>query len=93
MKTLPTARTQPVPNTGTPLSISKAALALQRLYRLYTPPRDQVVVMYLIRNPDMHTILATLSAVSKHEWEILVSGRFGGCWIVVMMKQERNNLK
>ena len=62
----------------TPPYITKAALALQRLYRLYTAPRDQLVVMYMIRNPDMHNTLATLSAVTKHEWEILVSGRFDG---------------
>lgn len=74
---LPNPRTQK-PETGTPLYLSKACLALQRLYRLYTPPRDQLVVMYLIRHPEMHNMLATLAAVSKHEWEILVSGRFDG---------------
>ncbi|KAF2185013.1 hypothetical protein K469DRAFT_708273 [Zopfia rhizophila CBS 207.26] len=78
MKQLPTPRSQPASNNGTPPIISKAALALQRLYRLYTPPRDQLVVMYLIKHPDMHSILATLAAVTKHEWEILVSGRFDG---------------
>ncbi|PSN60418.1 hypothetical protein BS50DRAFT_209722 [Corynespora cassiicola Philippines] len=78
MDKLPNPRMQPIPNQPTPPSISKAALALQRLYRLYSPPRDQLVVMYLIRNPDMHNILATLSAVTKHEWEILISGRFDG---------------
>ncbi|KAJ4344838.1 uncharacterized protein N0V89_012582 [Didymosphaeria variabile] len=62
----------------TPPYITKAALALQRLYRLYSPPRDQLVVMYMLRNPDTHNTLATLSAVTKHEWEILVSGRFDG---------------
>jgi hypothetical protein len=36
------------------------------------------VVMYLIRHPEMHNMLATLAAVKKHEWEILVSGRFDG---------------
>lgn len=75
---LPNPRTQPVADAGTPPTISKAALALQRLYRLYSPPRDQLVVMYLIRNPEKHSILATLSAVTKQEWEILVSGRFDG---------------
>lgn len=74
---LPNPRTQK-PDTGTPPYLAKASLALQRLYRLYTPPRDQLVVMYLIRHPDMHNMLATLAAVSKHEWEILVSGRFDG---------------
>ncbi|KAF2440875.1 hypothetical protein P171DRAFT_434619 [Karstenula rhodostoma CBS 690.94] len=62
----------------TPPYITKAAIALQRLYRLYAPPRDQLVVMYMIRNPNMHNTLATLAAVTKHEWEILVSGRFDG---------------
>ncbi|KAF1945511.1 hypothetical protein EJ02DRAFT_451535 [Clathrospora elynae] len=74
---LPNPRTQK-PDTGTPPYLAKAGLALQRLYRLYTPPRDQVVVMYLIRHADMHNMLATLAAVTKHEWEILVSGRFDG---------------
>jgi hypothetical protein len=77
MDTLPNPRSQPA-TIETPPSITKAALALQRLYRLYSPPRDQLVVMYLIRNPDKHSILATLSAVTKQEWEILVSGRFDG---------------
>jgi hypothetical protein len=77
MDTLPNPRSQPV-TTATPPTITKAALALQRLYRLYSPPRDQLVVMYLIRNPEKHSILATLSAVTKQEWEILVSGRFDG---------------
>jgi hypothetical protein len=77
MDTLPNPRSQPV-TSETPPTITKAALALQRLYRLYSPPRDQLVVMYLIRNPDKHSILATLSAVTKQEWEILVSGRFDG---------------
>lgn len=74
---LPNPRTQK-PETGTPPYLTKAGLALQRLYRLYNPPRDQLVVMYLIQHPDMHNMLATLAAVTKHEWEILVSGRFDG---------------
>jgi hypothetical protein len=74
---LPNPRTQK-PDTETPPTLTKAGLALQRLYRLYSPPRTQLTVMYLIRNPDMHNILATLAAVNKHEWEILVSGRFDG---------------
>ncbi|KAF2710306.1 hypothetical protein K504DRAFT_376760 [Pleomassaria siparia CBS 279.74] len=75
---LPNPRTKPDTSASTPPLISKAAVALQRLYRLYSPPRNQLVVMYLIRNPDKHNILATLSAVTKQEWEILVSGRFDG---------------
>ncbi|KAF1963948.1 hypothetical protein BU23DRAFT_562357 [Bimuria novae-zelandiae CBS 107.79] len=77
LDTIPNPRT-PRANQPTPPYITKAALALQRLYRLYSPPRDQLVVMYMLRNPDMHNTLATLSAVTKHEWEILVSGRFDG---------------
>ncbi|KAF2259188.1 hypothetical protein CC78DRAFT_562760 [Lojkania enalia] len=74
---VPALRSQQ-PRNGTAPVISRAALALQRLYRLYSPPRDQLVAMYLIRNPQMHSILATLAAVTKHEWDILVSGRFDG---------------
>jgi len=74
---LPNPRTQK-PDTDTPPYLAKAGLALQRLYRLFKAPRDQLVVMYLIRHPDMHNMLATLAAVKKHEWEILVSGRFDG---------------
>ncbi|KAF2684977.1 hypothetical protein K458DRAFT_417819 [Lentithecium fluviatile CBS 122367] len=77
MEEIPTPRSRPDTKV-TPPYLTKAALALQRLYRLYTPPRNQLVVVYLIRNPDMHNTLATLSAVTKHEWEILVSGRFDG---------------
>ncbi|KAF2854852.1 hypothetical protein T440DRAFT_464981 [Plenodomus tracheiphilus IPT5] len=74
---LPNPRTQK-PDTGVPPYLAKAGLALQRLYRLFNPPRNQLVVMYLIRHPSMHNMLATLAAVTKHEWEILVSGRFDG---------------
>lgn len=77
MDTLPNPRVKP-DNLTSPEYLAKAGLALQRLYRLFTPPRNQLIVMYLIRNPDMHNTLATLSAVTKHEWEILVSGRFDG---------------
>ncbi|KAI8935709.1 hypothetical protein NX059_007230 [Plenodomus lindquistii] len=74
---LPNPRTQK-PDTGIPPYLAKAGLALQRLYRLFNPPRNQLVVMYLIRHPAMHNMLATLAAVTKHEWDILVSGRFDG---------------
>jgi hypothetical protein len=77
LEELPTPRTQK-PETDTPPYLAKAGLALQRLYRLAKAPRDQLVVMYLIRHPEMHNMLATLAAVKKHEWEILVSGRFDG---------------
>jgi len=77
LEKLPNPRTQK-PDTGPPSYLVKAGLALQRLYRLFSPPRHQLVVMYLIRHPAMHNMLATLAAVTKHEWEILVSGRFDG---------------
>jgi hypothetical protein len=76
---IPPPRSQPTrEQQGTPPIIQKAGLALQRLYRLASFPRDQLVAMYLIRHPHMHNILATLAAVTKHEWEILISGRFDG---------------
>jgi hypothetical protein len=78
MDHIPNPRSQPATTTGTAPAISKAAMALQRLYRLSLPPRDQLVVMYLIQNPQMHTTLATLAAVKRQEWEILISGRFDG---------------
>jgi hypothetical protein len=34
--------------------------------------------MYLVNNPHLHNVLATLAAVSDAEWEILTSGRFDG---------------
>ena len=34
--------------------------------------------MYLLQNPHLHAVLATLAAVSAGEWEILISGRFDG---------------
>ncbi|KAJ6193230.1 hypothetical protein J3E72DRAFT_201641 [Bipolaris maydis] len=77
LEKLPNPRTQK-PDTGTPPYLTKAGIALQRLYRLTSPPRDQLTVMYLIQHADMHNMLATLAAVTKHEWEILVSGRFDG---------------
>jgi hypothetical protein len=77
LEKLPNPRTQK-PETATPPYLVKASLALQRLYRLHHTPRQQLVVMYLIRQPHMHNMLATLAAVTKHEWEILVSGRFDG---------------
>lgn len=58
--------------------MSKTALALQRLYRLQSVPRDPECTMYLIKNPSLHNILATLAAIKPGEWEILISGRFDG---------------
>lgn len=34
--------------------------------------------MYMLNNPAMHHVLATLAAISDDEWEILISGRFDG---------------
>ncbi len=52
--------------------------AIQRLYRLGSPPRDPESAIYLLTNPHIHNVLATLAAISDHEWEVLTSGRFDG---------------
>jgi hypothetical protein len=52
--------------------------ALQRLYRLPTLPRDPESAIYLLKNPAIHNLLATLSGINTSEWEILISGRFDG---------------
>lgn len=56
----------------------KTGLAIQRLYRLSKPPRDPESAMYLLNNPVIHNVLATLAAISDPEWDILTSGRFDG---------------
>jgi hypothetical protein len=58
--------------------IMKTVHSLQRLYRLPTPPRDPEAAIYLVKNPLVHHLLATLSGISISEWEILTSGRFDG---------------
>lgn len=58
-----------------PNSLSMTGIALQRLYRLPRPPRDPECSMFLLKNQTIHNALATLAAISKEEWEILVSGR------------------
>ena len=58
--------------------LQKTGLAIQRLYRLSTPPRDPESAMYLLNNSELHNILATLAAISDPEWDILTSGRFDG---------------
>ena len=58
--------------------LQKTGLAIQRLYRLSKPPRDPESAMYLLNNPALHNIIATLAAISDPEWEILTSGRFDG---------------
>ncbi|KAL8743224.1 MAG: hypothetical protein Q9190_004400 [Brigantiaea leucoxantha] len=52
--------------------------AIQRLYRLASQPRDPESAIYLLTNPNMHNVLATLAAISDDEWDILISGRFDG---------------
>ena len=58
--------------------ITKAVHSLQRLYRLPSPPRDPEAAIYLLKNPYVHNLIATLSSISASEWEILISGRFDG---------------
>ena len=58
--------------------LKKVRGALQRLYRLEKQPRDCEAAMYLLSNPLLHGMLATLAEVNEAEWEILVSGRFDG---------------
>ncbi|RJE25369.1 hypothetical protein PHISCL_02260 [Aspergillus sclerotialis] len=58
--------------------LTSSALAIQRLYRLSSVPRDPEVAMYMLNNPGIHHVLATLAAISDDEWEILISGRFDG---------------
>lgn len=76
--------TVPASRTPTPLNVPrsellvKTAAALQRLYRLSKPPRDPECAIFLLNYPMLHSILATLAAVSSGEWEILISGRFDG---------------
>ncbi|CAI7585912.1 unnamed protein product [Penicillium glandicola] len=61
-----------------PLALISSASAIQRLYRLSSLPRDPETAMYMLNNPTLHHVLATLSAISDDEWEILISGRFDG---------------
>ena len=75
---------QPSSRAPTPLRkprtdfIVKTVQSLQRLYRLPTPPRDPEAAIYLVKNPHIHHLIATLSSISISEWEILTSGRFDG---------------
>ncbi|KAI9728946.1 MAG: hypothetical protein M1828_000031 [Chrysothrix sp. TS-e1954] len=70
----------PTPSQSEPKSeaMQKIGLALQRLYRLPKIPREPECAMFLLQNPALHNALATLSAISQGEWEILISGRFDG---------------
>jgi len=75
---------QPATRAPTPLRrprsefMMKTVQSLQRLYRLPQPPRDPEAAVYLLKNPHIHNLLATLSGISVSEWEILTSGRFDG---------------
>lgn len=75
---------RPPSRAGTPFVaprsefLTKTGLAIQRLYRLSSPPRDPESAIYLLSNPTLHDVLATLAAITDAEWEILISGRFDG---------------
>ncbi|KAI4239780.1 MAG: hypothetical protein LQ352_007779, partial [Teloschistes flavicans] len=75
---------RPPSRAGTPFVaprselLTQTGLAVQRLYRLATPPRDPESAIFLLTNPLLHNVLATLAAISDAEWEILISGRFDG---------------
>lgn len=58
--------------------IIKTGLAIQRLYRLGTAPRDAETTLYLVKNPGVHDLLHTIADIHPSEWEILISGRFDG---------------
>lgn len=74
----------PVPRTDNekprpkPSPLVSSSLAIQRLYRLSSLPRDPETAMFMLSNPSLHHVLATLAAISDDEWEILISGRFDG---------------
>ncbi|KAE8389771.1 hypothetical protein BDV23DRAFT_156871 [Aspergillus alliaceus] len=61
-----------------PPALTSSSLAIQRLYRLPSPPRDPETAIYMLNNPELHHVLATLAAISDDEWDILISGRFDG---------------
>lgn len=74
----PTPRSEtPAPRVR-PEPLAAASMAIERLYRLQAPPRDSETAIFMLNNPDIHNVLATLAAISNDEWEILVSGRFDG---------------
>jgi hypothetical protein len=64
--------------TTSSTALRRAKSALQRLYRLDHEPRDCEAAIYLLHNPHMHGMLATLAEVNEAEWDILISGRFDG---------------
>lgn len=56
----------------------KTVHSIRRLYRLPHPPRDPEAAIYLLKHPNLHNLLATMSSINSSEWEILTSGRFDG---------------
>ncbi|CEO58759.1 hypothetical protein PMG11_03463 [Penicillium brasilianum] len=74
----------PVPRSGDekprhrPSPLVSSSQAIQRLYRLPSLPRDPETAMFMLNNPGLHHVLATLAAITDDEWEILISGRFDG---------------
>ncbi|KAL3475213.1 hypothetical protein BJX99DRAFT_247731 [Aspergillus californicus] len=75
--TSPTPRPDGQPRTRPP-ALTSSSFAIQRLYRLSSLPRDPEAAMYMLNNPAIHHVLATLAAISDDEWDILISGRFDG---------------
>jgi hypothetical protein len=61
-----------------PSPLVSSSQAIQRLYRLPSLPRDPETAMFMLNNPGLHHVLATLAAITDDEWEILISGRFDG---------------
>ncbi|KAF7591312.1 hypothetical protein BBP40_001688 [Aspergillus hancockii] len=61
-----------------PPALTSSSLAIQRLYRLPSLPRDPETAIYMLNHPELHHVLATLAAISDDEWDILISGRFDG---------------
>jgi hypothetical protein len=78
MSTLPASRAATPAERLKSELMTRTAHALQRLYRLEKPPREAECAIFLLRNPDLHSVLATLAAISSGEWDILISGRFDG---------------
>ncbi|KEQ85088.1 hypothetical protein M438DRAFT_345277 [Aureobasidium pullulans EXF-150] len=78
LSTIPSSRAPTPANEPKNEVLAKTAAALQRLYRLPQLPRDPECTIYLLNNLQLHSMLATLAAVSAGEWDILVSGRFDG---------------
>ena len=75
--TSPTPRPDGQPRERPP-ALTSSSFAIERLYRLSSKPRDPETAMYMLNNPGMHHVLATLAAISDDEWDILISGRFDG---------------